>query len=339
MRLLIGGIVAVIVLAAVAGGAVFANLSLTRTYSPQRAVADYFAAMGRGDAGGMMSNATFLTGDKTYSRFFEMESVVAMLTVSKNRQSTDVRIGGSKAVDDSTHSVTVALNWGGRSRILTYSVRKDPSRAHYLFYDSWRVQVPFATIELTVPNQAGTVRVDGIALEAASSQKAEVIQGFHNVSMRATDFYAAGEQLVDGVDTRPNVIFRSDLSAPATAAAATAITAAFANVTCDVQIWSCPNHRYLVPAGQYYTLPAPGGDIRANSWWSLAFRGDPTTNMTLTVATEAGKIDASGICAMTLTVDGNRTYQFVGVWTGTLTWTDGAFNSSLQAGCLGSRVA
>ena len=110
-------------------------------------------------------------------------------------------------------------------------------------------------------------------------------------------------------------------------------------MTCDVkQYFDCPNHRYAVPAGYYYMLPAAGGDIRANSWWSLAFVGDPTTSMKLTVSTTSGKIDASGLCGLKLTVDGSKTYNFVGDWTGTLTWSGGGFSSDVTLNCDTSRA-
>ena len=336
--LLIISIIAVVVLAALGGGGVLANASLSSTYSPQRAVSDYFSAMGRSDVSGMMSNAAFLSDDSASSQFFTRDAVTAMMAADQNKQISNVRVGSASTVNDSTDSVGVTLSWGGVPRNLTYQVRKDTLRVHYLFYPSWRVQVPFTTITVNVPNQGGRVQVDGLSL-AASSKKAEAIQGFHSVTMQGTDFYSANTQIADGIDPSPTVAFPTDLSSSAKAAAAESIKAAFGNVTCDVKnYFDCPNHRYTVPAGYYYTLPAAGGDIRANSWWSLAFVGDPTTNMKLGVSTDSGKIDAGGTCAMKMTVDGNKTYNFVGVWTGTLTWTKGAFDSDVSLDCDVSRV-
>ena len=335
---LIIGIVAVVVLAALGGGGALANASLSSTYSPQRAVSDYFAGMGRGDATGMMSNATFLSDDSASSQFFTKDGVTAMLAADQNKQISNVKVGSASTVDDSTDSVSVTLSWGGAPRDLTYKVRKDSSRVHDLFYPSWRVQVPFTTITLTVPNQGGSVQVDGLSL-TANSRKTEAIQGFHSVTMQATDFYSANTQVADGVDSSPIVAFPTDLNSSAKAAAASSIKAAFGNVTCDAaKYFDCPNHRYTVKAGYYDILPAAGGDIRANSWWSLAFVGDPTANMTLTVSTDSGKVDASGTCGMKLTVDGSKTYNFVGVWAGTLTWTGGAFNSDVTINCDGARA-
>src|SRR5215510_5023805 len=234
MRPLVIGVTAVVVLAALAGGAAFAHLSLTSTYSPQKAVADYFAAMGRGDVDGMMSNATFLSSEGSDTNFFGKGAVTAMMAAGQNRRITDVRVGSPQTVDGSTSSVKVTVGWAGVSRILEYKVRKDPARAHFLFYDSWRVEIPFTTINLTLPNQAGVVQVDGIALQASPAKKADVIQGFHTVAMQATDFYPARSMVVDGVGKSPDVTFPSDLSASATAAAAAAIKAAFGSAACDL---------------------------------------------------------------------------------------------------------
>ena len=336
---LIIGIVAVVVLAALGGGGALANASLSSTYSPQRAVSDYLSAMGRGDATGMMSNANFLSDDSASSQFFTKDGVTAMLAADQNKQISNIKVGSATTVDDSTDSVSVTLSWGGTSRDLTYKVRKDSSRVHYLFYPSWRVQVPFTTITVTVPNQGGTLQADGLSLPAAS-KKFEAIQGFHSVTMAATDFYSANTQVADGVDSSPTVAFPTGLSVSAQEAAAASITAAFSgNVTCDVtKYFDCPNHRYTVKAGYYDLLPAAGGDIRADSWWSLVFAGDPTTGMKLTVSTTSGEVDASGICGMTMTVDGKSTYHFVGTWTATLTWATGAFSSDVTINCDVARV-
>lgn len=332
--LLMVAAVIVVVLAAFGGGAAFANASLSSQYSPQRAVSDYLSAMGRGDVSGMMTNATFLQGDSTYSQFFQRDGVTAMLGTQQNKQISNISIGTVSSVDDSTSSVKVSLSWGGTPRTLTYKVRKDTARVHYLFYDSWRVQVPFTTITLSLPNQSGVVTVDGIALQAGSSGKAQVIQGFHKVTMQATDLYDATSLTAAAVDGSPAVAFSPDLSAAAVAAAASAVKASFANITCDANTtFDCPNHRYTVPAGSYDELPAAGGDIQADSWWSLSFRGDPTANMKLTVAATPGEVDAAGVCGMTMTVDGTKTYQFSGVWTGKLTWARGAFSSDVEEAC------
>lgn len=339
--LLIIGIIAVVVLAALGGGGVIANASLSSTYSPQKAVSDYFSAMSKGDVTGVMSNATFLSGDSGFSELFGKSAVTAMLAINENKQVTNVHVGNVSTIDDSTRSVPVTLSWGGSPRTLTYKVQKDTSRVHFLLYPSWRVVVPFSTITIKVPNQGGAVDVDGVNLPD-NSGSAQVIQGFHTVTMAVSNFYAAHVLTADAVDSTSSVTFPSDLSASAQSAAVDSVKGAFNNVTCDAnKYFDCPNHAYKVPAGYYDVLPAAGGDIRANSSWSLAFEGDPTSAMKLVVSSTTGQVDASGTCGMKLTVDGSHVYHFTGTWSGTLTWsgnTNGNFSSDVTINCDDARA-
>src|SRR3981189_3358350 len=75
---LVMGLVGVLVLA-LAGGAFAANSSLSQTYSPQRAVADYFAAQQRGDVNAMWSRASYTRGDGSYERLFNQSALRAMM--------------------------------------------------------------------------------------------------------------------------------------------------------------------------------------------------------------------------------------------------------------------
>jgi hypothetical protein len=52
---------------------------------------------------------------------------------------------------------------------------------------------------------------------------------------------------------------------------------------------------------------------------------DPTLNMKLSVPSDAGKVNASGACAITMTIDGSRKYYFKGVWAATLTTSSGSW--------------
>ena len=45
----------------------------------------------------------------------------------------------------------------------------------------------------------GALQVDGVSLPSGSGSKAEVIQGFHNITMQGTDFYSQNTQVADGV--------------------------------------------------------------------------------------------------------------------------------------------
>jgi hypothetical protein len=333
--LLIGAIVAVFLILVLGGGAVLANASLSSTFSPKAAVSDYFAAQARGDVNGMWSNATFMNGGGSAS-LFSKDAVTAMMANDKNKAISNVAVTSVQDVDSSTSKVSVSMTWAGTQITHTYAVSKDTSRAHDLFYYSWRVNIPAQAITLTLPNQVGEVQVDGISVTSTSVQ---VIQGYHTVKMLATVIYDEASEIANASDGGANVSFTSQVGQGAFKAASDSVTKAFANETCDTtKYFDCPNHKYTVPAGFYDTLPAAGGDIRADSSWTIVFNGDPTTGMKLVVTTDAGKVTATGTCAMTLTVDGNRTYQFTGTWTGTLTFSSAGVASDIVENCDSSRA-
>jgi len=114
------------------------------------------------------------------------------------------------------------------------------------------------------------------------------------------------------------------------------VTSAFSS--CDpASEDGCLNHTYLAKAGYYWTWNLPGyGHITGTSY-SSALVGDPTSGMILTVSSQPGVVGALGSCAMTMTIDGNRTYRFRGGWSAKLTWTSGKFVADLTYSCFTSR--
>ena len=335
--LLIVGIVAVLLILILAGGAIVANASLSSTYSPKRALSDYLAAQGRGDVNAMMLGATFTSPDNASNQFFTKDAVTDMMQMVENRTISNVSITSSQDLDSSTSKITVSMSWNNTQRTQTYTVRKDTSRVHDLFYYSWRVDIPSTSITVTLPNQPGAIVVDSIPVTSPTS--INVIQGYHTVTMQSTNFYDQASQTANGVDGAASVAFTSKMGANALAAAGDAVKAAFNNVTCDVaKYYDCPTHVYKVDAGYYDTLPAPGGDIRANTTWNSVFTGDPTTGMAVVIGTTNDQVTASGKCAMKLTVDGSKVYNFTGTWTGTLTWANNGFGSDLTLDCDSARA-
>lgn len=339
-RWLVIGLVVVLLIAVLGGGAAFANASLSSTYSPQQAVTDYFAAQGRGDVNGMLSNATYLKGDATYAPFFGKDALAKMLSLSQNKAVSNVNIVSTKAVDASTSAVTVSMTWSGNERTHTYIVRKDTSRVHDVFYNSWRIEIPFVTISVVLPLQAGAIEVDGTGLPAGSPPTAiQVIEGYHSVTMLSSDFYDAATQIVYGVDGNPAPTFLGTIKTSFRDAVATSIKAAF--LTCDTTKYiDCINHTYPVQSGYYIALTGyPGySEIDAYSAWSFAFSSDPMTRMTLVVTTEPGNLTASGTCAVTLTVDGSSHYNFSGSWAATIKYTNGTFATVVNYNCTAAQA-
>jgi hypothetical protein len=334
-RWLVIGLVVVLVIAVLGGGSAFANASLSSTYSPQQAVVDYFAAQSRGDVNGMLSNATYLPGDSANAQFFGKDALTKMLALSRNTAISDVKVMATLAIDASTSKVTVSMTWAGNQRTHGYTVRKDTSRVHYVFYDSWRVEIPSVTVSLSLPNQPGAIEVDGIGMPAGATPTAiQAIEGYHTVAMLKTDFYDSAAQIVDGADGNPSVTFQSKVSSSFSDAAATSIKAAF--VSCDPSSDSyCISHTYQVASGHYEAFTGfPGySEIDAYSTWLFALTSDPTVGMSLVVTPDSGKLTGSGKCAVTMTVDGSSQYKFSGSWVATLNYKTGTFTTSLIYNC------
>ena len=56
-------------------------------------------------------------------------------------------------------------------------MRKDATTTNYLFYSPWKVDIPYATIGLVLPNQPGAIQVDGMPLPSASVIPSLVVTG------------------------------------------------------------------------------------------------------------------------------------------------------------------
>ena len=331
--LLIGGLVAFdLLLLAVVGLA--ANALLSRNYSPERAVQDYFAAQARADVAGMLRNATYQRGEGSYGIFFGEEMVGEMMRLPENSAIHNLTIGGIRDLDADTKSVTVSMIWNGKPRTMTLSVSKDPSRVHWLFYPSWNVRIPSTSIHLSLPNQAGSISVDGISpAGAANASEVQTIMGYHLVAMAGTGLLDSASQTVEAIDPTASAQFEAKLSDSAVASARDSIKAAFNN--CDaVKYDDCVNHTYNAPNNPNYVyyLTFPGyAEIDYRSYvFSLV--GDPTAGMKLTVEPQPGNVSATGSCAVTMTVNGSRRYNFSGTYTAALTW-DGGFSSVVTGDC------
>jgi hypothetical protein len=338
--LLVIGLIVVLLLAALGAGAVLANSSLAGTYSAERAVTDYLAAQKRGDVSFMTANANYLKGDGSYSQYFDKFGLNAMMSNPKNADITDVKVTSTTVEDANTSTVGASMTWAGHQVQRAFAVHKDPTRVHFMFYNSWRIDIPFATIHVTVPNQPGGIAVDGFPLPGGAPLTAiQVIQGFHKVTMNATDLYDSVSSDADAIQADPNVAFTSKISGTATAAAATTVRRAFN--TCKPATYDdCLGHVYHAPvkANTIYFIPLPGyGDVYYTTY-KFTLTSDPTKNMKLVVQADAGKVAASGACAYTMTVDGSKTYKFKGTWTATLTMSGGSFGYNLSYYCWKSKA-
>jgi hypothetical protein len=327
--LLIIGVVLVLLLAMGGVAAVVANATLMSTYSAQKTITDYFAAQKSGNTAYMLANANFLKGDGSYSEYFDEGGLKAMLAIPQNTDIQDVNVASTTVVDSNTTTVNVTLTWAGHHVVQAYTVHRDLARVHYSFYNSWRIDIPFQSIRVTLPNQPGGISVDGLSLPQGGLSNIEVIQGFHKVTMDATPLYDQSSADADAIVADASVIFPSTISATATAAARTAIKNAFtlcdkvsnARQDCLGRTYYAPNSANFI----YFFTDLPGyGQVQYTSFkWTLT--SDPTKGMKLIVSSDTGKLSAGGACGYTLTVNGNRTYKFKGDWTANLTASGSSF--------------
>jgi hypothetical protein len=319
-----------VLLAVLGVGAFAADASLSQTYTPQRAVADYFTAEQRGDVNAMWARASYVGGDGSYERMFNRSALQAMMQLPVNSKLRDVRIVSTRLLDSASSLVAVSLLWNNVPRELTLTVRKDRSASNWLFYPSWKVEIPSSTVNLTLPNQPGTILVDGIYPPFGTVQTSiKVMLGFHQVTMLESPLLDGASQEVDAVRDAA-IKLPGTISQSTTAKAADAVKYGFSHCTGE----GCFDHTYTAPNNNFnWYMPLPGyGDISYTNY-VMTLTGDPTATMKLTVEADKGKVSVSGPCTSTFTVNGARRYALKGDFSGTLTWNGGGFDSSMRWDC------
>lgn len=328
---LLGGLL--IGIAILAGGGIAANAYFSDTYSPQRAVLDYFAAQHRKDVDAMRSNATYLHGDGSYGMYFDRSAVIAMSQVAANAEVTNVKVISVRNVNDATRAVEVSMTRHGAPQTGSYTVRKDQHQVNWLLYPSWRIEIPASTITVDLPPQAGRVLIDGRVTPDGSSQTAiQVIGGFHNVAIVETNILAATSKDVDALASA-SVKLDGKLTEGALKAAGVAVVAGMNN--CDAAKYEgCFGHTYGTPDKSHvWFMPVPGyGNVQYDRY-IVTQTGDPTTGMAVTVLPEKDKIAVSGSCSSVMTVNGSRRYALKGDYRATLTWNGSDFNWDIDWDC------
>ncbi|HSS61474.1 MAG TPA: hypothetical protein VLK30_08460 [Candidatus Limnocylindrales bacterium] len=318
-RRLVAGVLTAFLVLAAGGLAAYANGSLSSRYSAGQAALDYFAAMKRGDAVGVMANATFLRGAGTDDVLFGKEAVTSMLLLKSNTDINHVSVVSSNSVDSTTANVKISMTWAGVDRTATYKVHRDPSQVHYLFYDSWRVDVPYATISVAMPPHSGAFTVDGVfGRSGDSAAPVQVIEGYHQVTMVGTPFVDRDSKIANAVDANPNVTFTGGISASAKAAVADIVHGWFTRCDASTHNW-CPDHTYTAqdPGDVWYWSLAGYGNVYFTTY-SYTIDPDVMSGVSI-VLTDTNKAKANGTCKAILTVDGSRTYGFTGTWSTDLT--------------------
>jgi hypothetical protein len=280
----------------------------------------------------MTANANYLKGDGSYSQYFEAGGLRSMLALPQNTDIQDVKVASTTVVDANTRTVNVTMTWAGHHVVRAYAVHRDLARVHYGFYNSWRIDIPFTSISISLPNQPGSIDVDGLTLPQGAIKNIQVVQGFHKVTMASSDLYDTASANADAIDSGASVVFPSTISAKAFAASAATVKRAFNS--CDKASnarHECLGHTYFAPveANFVYFFDLPGYGQVVYTKFLLSLTSDPTKGMKLVVSADSHKLAASGTCAYTMTVDGTRKYSFKGPWTATLVVQGGVFGWDL----------
>jgi hypothetical protein len=336
---LVIGLIAILLVALGVGG-VIANAALSQAYGPERALQDYFTAQSHRNVDGMMANATFVRGDGSFADLFGKGALIAMMRLPANSDIRNLRVTSVREIDSAARSVAVSMSWGGKARNLSFLVRKDPIATHWLVYPSWKVEIPSTRITLQLPNQAGALSIDGLLAPFGSERSSiQTIMGFHRISTVLTPLVKGDSQDVDAVNSNPTATLRGDLTEPAISSAAATVKK-FLTTDCDPAKYDfCFNHLYRAPDNKYiYYFKVPGyGDVNYTTY-KVDLVNDPAADMKLTLLTEPGKVEVSGTCRSTLTVDGSKKYTLKGDLRGTLTWGGSDFGYDLHSNCVRERA-
>ncbi len=168
-----------------------------------------------------------------------------------------------------------------------------------------------------------------------------MIQGFHKVTMDATDLYDKTSIDADAIDGDATIAFTNKISASGLALAATTVKKEF--LDCNYKKYhTCLNHLYHSAGqpGYIYFWSLPGYPEIDFTTYKFTLTSDPTLNMKVVISATTTKVSVSGICRYTLTADSSRHYFFKGTWTGTLDVTGGvmSYDSLNLRKCLNSKA-
>lgn len=318
------GLILVLLIAAGGAGAFVVNASLSSTYSPGKAVVDYLTAQKKGNYQFMFANANFLRGDGSFNQFFDGGALGALLAMPQNTDISDVKVASTTVVDSNTQTVNTTMTWAGHHITRAFTLHRDLNRVHYSLYNSWRIDIPFQTLHVTVPNQPGDVTVDDMLLPQSAIKSIEVIQGFHKITMGGTDLYDKTSKDADAIDGDVTVAFTNTISASGLALVRSTFKKEF--LICNTKKYqTCLNHLYhsAGQAGYVYYWSLAGYPNIYFTTYTFTLTSDPTAGMKLVIAADGPKVSVSGTCRYTLTVDGGKKYYFKGPWKGVLDVTGG----------------
>jgi hypothetical protein len=327
--LILGGLVLLVLVL----GGVGANLVLANAYGPEAVLTAYLKAQVQGDLDTMWRNASLERPDGSYNAFFDKDAFVAMMRHPDSRPFASFSIQQIKNLDGNRSTATVRLTSPARSTTQTFALAKDSNARHFLVYPSWKVIVPTAVLHLSLPNQAGNIRIDTIAVPDSVKNSIGVIAGVHHVYMAESPLLQAAEADVTSIPfSDGSITFDGKLKPEVLKAAADEVTRSLNS--CDAaKDRYCIGHTYTAPNdGFEYFLTAPDGSSVFYRHYTVTLVGDPTATMTETIEAGDGKLSVSGPCTSRLMTD-SRSFDRKGNFDGRLVWNGSGFSSHIFYSC------
>jgi hypothetical protein len=300
-------------------------LGLVNAYGPKAVLTSYLKAQVKGDVETMWRNARVERPDGSYNVFFDKDAFAATMRQPANRPFASFSIEQINRLNLNQFTASVSLISSSGSTTQTFDLVTDSTARHFLVYPSWKVVVRAGSVRLSLPNQAGTIRIDAIALPDSVRKSIAVIAGVHHVYMAEGPLLLAAEADVTAADSYGSVAFDGKLKPEVAKAAGDAVTQMFSN--CDAAKHSyCIGHTYTAPNDGYeYFLKADDGSNVVYKHYTVSLIGDPTAAMTETIEAGNGQLSVSGSCTSRLTTDRNRTIDRKGTFDGRLAWNGTRF--------------
>ncbi len=327
--LIVGGVFLLLLLLA----GVLGTLALNRAYGSKAMLTTYLKAQVKGDVDTMWQNASLQRPDGSYNVFFNKDAFAATMRQPANRPFASFSIDEIKSVDADRSTATVRLTSPAGSTTQAIDLVTDSSARHLLVYPSWKIVVPAGALRLSLPNQAGVVRIDGIAVPDSVKNSIAVIAGAHHVYMAESRLLQAAEADVTAApDSDGSVAFDGKLKPEVASAAVDAVKQVFSN--CDAAKYRrCLGHTYTAPRDGYqYFLTIEDGSNVFYTHYTEALVGDPTATMKETIEAADGTLSVSGSCTSRLTTD-TRTVDRNGTFDGRLVWNGSGFSSHIYYSC------
>lgn len=253
----------------VAGGALAANNLVARQYTPDASVHQYLSALQSGDVATAWAQVQVSAPTaEVAAALIDRAAFQAALAAGKP-DIKDFSIISTTNIDARTASVDFNYDTSSGTKQGKFIVERS-GQTHFGLYPDWQVVLTPALLQITLPNGADGVSIDGkaVAVPPGAQSTVAVLPLAHKVQFNGSKILAPEALTVDAsFSLGQSVAFQPQLTPAGLAVAKAAVKAAFA--ICAQQ--TSPNaDSGSCPQAIGYQLPGTGN-------WNVI--GDPTQDM------------------------------------------------------------